>query len=74
MVVLDSNIIISIMKGDKNLLNFIRNNFNNISTTVINVYEIMRGKYVNNLLEEFFESNYNLSLNIRCSEDCFKHI
>ncbi|MEM4138565.1 MAG: type II toxin-antitoxin system VapC family toxin [Sulfolobaceae archaeon] len=45
MVVLDSNVIISIMKGDRNLLDFIKNNFNNIATTVINVYEIMRGKY-----------------------------
>lgn len=43
MVVLDSNIIIRIMRGDKGLLDFIKDNFDAISTTVINVYEIMRG-------------------------------
>ncbi|BFI76481.1 hypothetical protein YN1HA_25790 [Sulfurisphaera ohwakuensis] len=32
MVVLDYNIIISIMRGDKNLLDFIKNNFNSIAT------------------------------------------
>ncbi|BCU67994.1 hypothetical protein HS7_14310 [Sulfolobales archaeon HS-7] len=54
MVVLDSNIIISIMKGDKDLLNFIKNNFNNIATTVINFYEIVRGKY-NIGIGDFFD-------------------
>lgn len=65
MVVLDSNVMISIMKWDKNLLDFIKN-FNSIAATVINIYEIMRGKY-NIAIERFFESNYNLSVNTRPS-------
>lgn len=56
MVVLDTNVIIKIMRGNKELLNFIEQNYDDrISTTVINVYEIMRGrnKKLKELVEEF---------------------
>ncbi|WP_246252984.1 type II toxin-antitoxin system VapC family toxin [Acidianus brierleyi] len=75
MVVLDSNIIITIMKGDKNILNFIKNNFNSISTTVINVYEIMRGKYNSTTLEDFLNQIiiYPLTIDaVKVASDIYK--
>lgn len=67
MVVLDTNVIIKIMRGNKELLNFIEQNYDDrISTTVINVYEIMRGR--NKKLKELFEEFIIYPLTIEAVE------
>jgi len=67
LVVLDTNVIIKIMRGNKELLNFIEQNYDDrISTTVINVYEIMRGR--NKKLKELFEEFIIYPLTIEAVE------
>lgn len=55
------------MRGNKELLNFIEQNYDDrISTTVINVYEIMRGR--NKKLKELFEEFIIYPLTIEAVE------
>ncbi|AHC52430.1 hypothetical protein SUSAZ_02375 [Sulfolobus acidocaldarius SUSAZ] len=45
MVILDSNVIIRVMRGDENTFKVVEEFQDTIATTVFNVYEILRSKF-----------------------------
>ncbi|QKR00766.1 type II toxin-antitoxin system VapC family toxin [Metallosphaera tengchongensis] len=55
MTVLDSNVIIRVMKGDKSTLEAVKSLSDVVGTTVFNVYEILRSKYSSKVSQYFEE-------------------
>ncbi|PSN95257.1 PIN domain-containing protein [Candidatus Marsarchaeota G2 archaeon ECH_B_SAG-C16] len=46
MTILDSNVILRIMRGEKEVKRFVENHTDTIGTTIFNVYELLRGRGV----------------------------
>ncbi len=44
MTILDSNVILRIMRGDKKVKQFVEDRSDTVATTIFNVYELLRGR------------------------------
>jgi predicted nucleic acid-binding protein len=73
-MILDTNVIIRLMKGDHDVLRLLESWEESVSTTVVNVYEVLKGREdLVSLLEKFVI--YHLTeMEVKIASDLYKRL